>query len=149
VSEAYQTQIDIEAAPAQVFDYFVKPELLVRWMGDFAKLEATDGGIFAVDINGIIIRGEFVRVEPPHLIEIAWGEAGNAAMPPGSTRLVVRLTPLTSGTRVQLTHSGLVASEAEKHAIGWPHFLERLSVAAKGRDPGPDPWATNPPAEST
>jgi uncharacterized protein YndB with AHSA1/START domain len=145
VSEAYQTQIDIEAAPEQVFDYFVKPELLVRWMGDFAKLEATDGGIFAVDINGIIIRGEFVRVERPHLIEIAWGEAGNAAMPPGSTRLLVRLTPLTSGTRVQLTHSGLVPSEAGKHAIGWPHFLERLSVAASGRDPGTDPWATTPP----
>lgn len=73
---------------------------------------------------------------------------GNAAMPPGSTRLVVRLTPLPSGTRLQLTHSGLVAGEAEKHAIGWPHFLERLSVAAKGSDPGTDPWATKPPDES-
>lgn len=149
MSEAYQTQIDIEAAPEQVFDYFVKPELLVRWMGDFAKLEATDGGLFAVDINGVIIRGEFVRVERPHLVEIAWGEAGNAAMPPGSTRLVVRLTPLSGGTRVQLTHSGLVAGEAEKHAVGWPHFLKRLSVAAEGRDPGTDPWATNPPADGT
>jgi uncharacterized protein YndB with AHSA1/START domain len=148
VSEAYQTQIDIDATPEQVFDYFVKPELLVRWMGDFAKLEAKNGGIFAVDINGIIIRGEFVRVERPHLIEIAWGEADNAAMPPGSTRIVVRLTPLTSGTRVQLTHSGLVPGEAEKHAIGWPHFLERLSLAASGRDPGTDPWATTPPGES-
>jgi uncharacterized protein YndB with AHSA1/START domain len=87
-------------------------------------------------------------LERPHLIEIAWGEAGNAAMPPGSTRIVVRLTPLTSGTRVQLTHSGLVPGEAEKHAIGWPHFLERLSLAASGRDPGTDPWATTPPGES-
>jgi uncharacterized protein YndB with AHSA1/START domain len=148
VSEAYQTQIDIEAAPEGVFDYFVKPELLVRWMGDFAKLEAKDGGLFALDINGVIIRGEFVRIERPHLIEIAWGEAGNEAMPPGSTRLVVNLTAVAGGTRVELLHSGLVSVEAAKHAIGWPHFLERLAMAASGRDPGTDPWTTSPPTEN-
>jgi uncharacterized protein YndB with AHSA1/START domain len=146
MSEAYQTRIDIEAEPERVFDYFVKPELLVRWMGDFAKLEAKDGGLFAVDINGVIIRGTFVRVERPHLVEIAWGEAGNDAMPPGSTRLVIRLKALQHGTRVELTHSGLVPAEAEKHAIGWPHFLDRLSLAAPGGDPGSDPWATAPAA---
>jgi uncharacterized protein YndB with AHSA1/START domain len=149
VTEAYQTQIDIEAAPEQVFDYFVKPELLVRWMGDFAKLEAKDGGLFAVDINGVIIRGEFVRIERPHLIEIAWGEAGNEFMPPGSTRLVVNLTAVAGGTRVELAHSGLVPVEAAKHAIGWPHFLERLTMAASGRDPGTDPWTTGPPTENS
>ena len=145
MSEAYQTHIDIQAEPERVFDYFVKPELLVRWMGDFARLEAKDGGLFAVDINGVIIRGTFVRVERPHLVEIAWGEAGNDAMPPGSTRLVIRLSALERGTRVELTHSGLVPAESEKHGIGWPHFLERLSLAAAGRDPGADPWATAPP----
>lgn len=145
MSEPYQTQVEIEAEPEQVFDYFVKPELLVRWMGNHAKLEARNGGLFAVDINGVIIRGEFVRIERPHLLEIAWGEAGNEAMPPGSTRLVVRLTAVPSGTRVELTHSGLVLGEAEKHAIGWPHFLARLSLAAAGRDPGADPWASQAP----
>jgi hypothetical protein len=45
-------------------------------MGDFARLEAKDGGLFAVDINGVIIRGSYVRLEPPNYIEIAWGEAG-------------------------------------------------------------------------
>jgi hypothetical protein len=40
----------------------VQPELLVRWMGDYARLEASAAGLFAVDINGVIIRGHFVRV---------------------------------------------------------------------------------------
>jgi hypothetical protein len=39
-----------------------------------------------------------------------------------------------------LEHTGLVPTEAVKHARGWPHFIERLGVAASGRDPGPDPW---------
>jgi uncharacterized protein YndB with AHSA1/START domain len=142
MSETFRTSIDIAASQEQVFEYFVQPELLVRWMGDFARLEASSGGVFSVDINGVLIRGHFVRVERPHLIEIAWGEAGNAAMPPGSTRLVVTLASHEGGTRVMLEHGGLTSGEAKKHAIGWPHFIERLAVAARGLDPGPDPWKT-------
>lgn len=145
MSETFRTSIDVEATPERVFDHFVQPELLVRWMGDFARLEATDGGLFSVDINGVRIRGHFVRIERPHLLEIAWGEAGNDAMPPGATRLRVTFEARGSITRVELTHSGLVPSEAEKHAIGWPHFVSRLAVAAVGADPGPDPWKTSPP----
>jgi uncharacterized protein YndB with AHSA1/START domain len=146
MSDTYRTSIEIDAEPDHVFDHFVRPELLVRWMGDFARLEASEGGLFAVDINGVIIRGHFVRVERPRLIEIAWGEAGNEAMPPGSTRLLVTFTARERMTLVELEHSGLVPAEATKHAIGWPHFIERLRVLASGGDPGPDPWATAPPA---
>jgi uncharacterized protein YndB with AHSA1/START domain len=141
VSATYRTSIAIAAPPDRVFDYFVVPELLVRWMGDWAQLEARDGGLFAVDINGVVIRGRFLRVERPHLVEIAWGEAGNEAMPPGSTRLLVRFTATDEGTLVELEHDGLVPDEATKHATGWPHFLDRLRVLGGGGDPGPDPWS--------
>jgi len=141
MSEAYRTSIDIDADPDVVFDYFVKPELLVRWMGDVARLEAKDGGLFSVDINGVLIRGSFVRLDRPHLIEIAWGEAGNDAMPPGSTKLVVRLERRAAGTHVELEHSGLVPTEAAKHAQGWPYFLGRLGVAAHGGEAGVDRYA--------
>ena len=128
----------------RVFDCFVRPELLVRWMGDFAKLEAREGGIFAVDINGVIIRGTFVKVERPSLIEIAWGEAGNDEMPPGCTRLVVRFTARGDGTLVELEHSGLSPSEVAKHAIGWPHFLDRLWVVVAAAILGPIPGRRAP-----
>ena len=144
MSDTYRTEIEIAAPPERVFDHFVQPELLVRWMGDYAKLEATEGGLFAVDINGVIIRGTFVRVDRPRLLEVTWGEAGNDEMPPGATRLVVRFTARGRGTLVELEHSGLSAQERPKHAIGWAHFLERLRVLASGGDPGADPWAKNP-----
>lgn len=145
MSEPFRTTIEIRASPERVFDHFVRPELLVRWMGDFARLEAVAGGVFSVDINGVLIRGHFVQLERPRLIEIAWGEAGSAVMPPGATRLRVTFEARGELTRVELTHSGLVPSEAAKHAVGWPHFVQRLIVAAAGGDPGPDPWKTAPP----
>lgn len=141
MTDTFRTTLVVEAAPDRVFEHFVRPELLIRWMGDAARLEARDGGLFAVDINGVLIRGCYVRIERPHLIEIAWGEAGNALMPPGATRLVVRLSTHGGGTLLELEHSGLTPVEAGKHGMGWPHFLGRLAQLAGGADPGPDPWA--------
>ena len=145
MSETFRTSIDIAATPERVFDHFVKPELLVRWMGDFARLDAVNGGVFSVDINGVLIRGHFVRVDRPRLIEIAWGEAGNEVMPPGATSLRVTFEARGAETHVELEHSGLAPAETAKHAIGWPHFLDRLRSLVAGADPGPDPWATSPP----
>jgi uncharacterized protein YndB with AHSA1/START domain len=144
-SASFSTQIEIDASREIVFDHFIRPELLVRWMGDFARLEAVDGGVFSVDINGVLIRGHFVRLRKPELIEIAWGEAGNTSMPPDATRLVITLEPRGAFTTLRLAHSGLTEQESSKHAIGWPHFLGRLTVAAHGGDAGPDPWKEAPP----
>jgi uncharacterized protein YndB with AHSA1/START domain len=146
MSETYRTSIVINATPDQVFDYFVRPELLVRWMGDYARLESVEGGVFSVDINGVLIRGHFVRVDRPRLLEVAWGEAGNEVMPPGATKLRVTFQARGQKTHVEIEHSGFVPAEAAKHAIGWPHFIERLALAASGGDPGADPWKKSPPA---
>ena len=147
MTETYRQSLYIDATPDRVFDCFVKPELLVQWMGDYARLEAVNGGEFSVDINGILIRGNYVRIDRPKLIEVSWGQAGNAAMPPGSSQLLVTFEREGNGTQLQLHHSGLVPDEAKKHAIGWPHFLQRLAALAKGDNPGLDPWAASPPTE--
>lgn len=145
MTESFSTSLHIAAPPERVFDHFVRPDLLVRWMGDFARLESVEGGIFSVDINGVLIRGTYVTLDRPTMIEVAWGEAGNALMPPGSTRLRIVFEPVEEGTLLRLEHSGLQPAEAAKHAIGWPHFLDRLAVLAAGGDPGPDPWSLQPP----
>jgi uncharacterized protein YndB with AHSA1/START domain len=145
MSDIYRTSIDIDAPPERVFDHFVQPDRLVRWMGDVARLDACDGGVFSVDINGVLIRGHFVRVDRPRLIEVAWGELGSDAMPPGAARLRVSFEAHGTGTRVRLEHTGRRPTEAPKHAVGWPHFLGRLAVLTSGADPGPDPWKTAPP----
>lgn len=137
----FEQVVQIKATPEDVFDHFVDPAKLVTWMGDFARLEAQENGLFSVDINGVLIRGHYITLDRPNLIEVTWGEAGNDDMPPGSTTLTVRLKAKYSGTELTLAHSGLIPSEAEKHAVGWPHFLDRLAAVSSGAVPTPDPWS--------
>ena len=70
-------------------------------------------------------------------------------MPPGATRLRVTFEARGAETHVELEHTGLLPAEAAKHAIGWPHFIERLGIAAAGGDPGPDPWKVSPPGPAS
>ena len=139
--ETYRQEIFIKAVPEKIFDYFLVPELMVQWMGDFARLVPQTDGLFSVDINGVLIRGTYIRIERPTLIELSWGQLGNEAMPPGETRVLITLHAENDGTLLSLVHSGLVSEEAAKHAIGWPHFIMRLVALASGESPKPDPWA--------
>jgi uncharacterized protein YndB with AHSA1/START domain len=146
-AESYSASVHVDAAPEWVFDYFTKPEAMLRWMGDYAVLDPVPGGQFTLDINGVPVRGRYLAVERPHRLLISWGHAGSDRLPPGASTLEVILTPYDRGTTVTVVHTGLPAPEARQHRLGWAHFLERLVTAAGGGDPGPDPWADTPPAQ--
>jgi uncharacterized protein YndB with AHSA1/START domain len=126
----FVTSIDIEAPPDIVFAHLVTPEGMVAWMGQHAELDATPGGVFAINIEGTPVRGEYLEVDPPHLVVISWGVPGNDVLPAGSSRVEFRLTPIATGTRLDLAHTGLPEAEQAKHAIGWGHYLARLAEAA-------------------
>lgn len=137
----YRTSVRIDATPVEVFPFLTDPTLLTRWMGDYANLEPSAGGDYTVDITGVPIRGQFLEVSPPDRLVFSWGVAGNDAFPPGSTTVEITLTPDGASTLLELVHRDLPPDELPKHDAGWAHFLERLAVAARGGDPGPDPWA--------
>jgi uncharacterized protein YndB with AHSA1/START domain len=140
-SEPLTASVHVDAQPERVFAYFTDPEAIVRWMGDYASLDATPGGEFAVDINGVPVRGRYLEIEPPHRLLISWGHAGSERLPPGASTIEVRLRSVGGGTDVEITHRGLPEPDATGHARGWRHFLDRLAVAGAGGDAGPDPLA--------
>jgi uncharacterized protein YndB with AHSA1/START domain len=139
--DVFTTSVRIEAPPDEVFPYLTDATLMVRWMGDWADLAAEAGGVFAVDIAGVPIRGEYVVVEAPKRVVFTWGAPGNDTLPAGSTTVEIVLHPDGDGTLVELAHRDLPPEELPKHRVGWDHFLPRLAIAAAGSNPGPDPWA--------
>lgn len=136
----YATSIEIEAAPAEVFDYLVTETGMTEWMGQHATLDPRAGGGFAVDIAGYAIRGRYLEVDRPHRVVVSWGVAGSPDLPPGASTVEFTLTPTARGTRVELMHSGLPDAQLEGHADGWTHFLPRLRIVASGGDAGVDDW---------
>jgi uncharacterized protein YndB with AHSA1/START domain len=136
----FSTSIEIEAPPEVVFEHLVEAERMVAWMGQRARLRPIPGGEFAVDINGYLVRGEYLEVDPPRRVVVSWGMAGTEDLPPGLSRVEFTLTPTATGTSLTLVHSGLPESRAKGHSAGWANYLARLRAAARGIDPGPDTW---------
>lgn len=134
-AEPYRDSIHIEADPELVFDYFTRPEALVRWMGDRAVLDPKPGGEFTLWFEERCVQGRYVEVDRPRRLVITWGRRGSREMPPFSSTLEVSFAPEAGGTRVSIVHSGLPDSEATRHALGWKHYLGRLEVLGTGREP--------------
>jgi uncharacterized protein YndB with AHSA1/START domain len=131
----------IEADPATVFAYLTDPDRLLRWMGVSATLEPEPGGLYMVDIaGGKVARGEYKEVVPVSRLAYSFGWETHGSVPPGSSLVEIDLIPQDGGTLMRLTHSGLPPDEVAGHSKGWRHYADRLSVAAAGGDPGPDPW---------
>lgn len=135
-----ECSVTIEATPEVVFPYFTDPRKIVDWMGSRATLSPEPGGIYRVECPfEMTARGEFVEVDPPRRVVFTWGWEGEGGMiGPGESTVEVELVPLEGATRVQLRHFKLEGTTAERHEVGWVHYLGRLTVAAAGGDAGPD-----------
>jgi uncharacterized protein YndB with AHSA1/START domain len=129
--------IRIEAGPSEVFPYFIEPGLIVKWLGDAAELDPAPGGRFAIDFAGTSARGTYLVVDPPKRVVFTWGVPGDAALPPGSTTVEVRLTPDGDGTIVELIHLGLPANRRVDHEAGWKACLAKLDEATSSSPAAP------------
>jgi uncharacterized protein YndB with AHSA1/START domain len=144
VATVVEREIRIAARPETVFEFFVDPQKICQWKGRKAELDPRPGGVYRVEINDqAIARGEYVEIDSPSRVVFTWGwegqESGEHAVPPGSSRVEVDLTPDGDGTLVRLRHLDLPEQSREIHGQGWDLYLARLTEAAEGRDPGTDP----------
>ncbi len=143
-------EVRIAATPTDVFPYFTDPEKLVAWKAATVELDARPGGRFRMDVTGRgdVAEGEYLDIDPPHRIRFSWHwedeqlDTHAAAQAPSVVE--VTLTPDGDGTLLRLVHRGIPGPNRDASAAGWTHYLERLVLAASGREPGPDPWAEPP-----
>lgn len=133
----------IAARPETVFAFLVEPARMVQWMGINAELSPLPGGVYRVDLNGQDIAvGEYREVVPNRRVVLAFGwEGDDSPVAPGSSTVTFELEPEGEGTRLTFRHENLPAGVVDQQSMGWDHYLPRLETAARGGDPGPDPWA--------
>jgi uncharacterized protein YndB with AHSA1/START domain len=134
----------IAAPAATVFAYLIDPEKIMSWMGAEATTEAHPGGLYLLKgvgghAHGRTARGAFREVVPVHRLAYSFGWDGDEAVPPGSGLVEIDLIDQDGGTLVRMTHSGLPdAAQCAGHSRGWGHYLDRLTIAAAGGNPGVD-----------
>lgn len=145
--DAVIREIDIEAAAETIFEFFVDPDKLTRWLAVQAELDPRPGGLCRQVHEGepperrrFHMRGEFLEVDPPKRVVFSWGfEEPEVGVAPGASTVEVTLSPNAAGTgtRVLLVHRGLPPATVADHGGGWVTMLNRLAGAV--RAPGVRP----------
>jgi uncharacterized protein YndB with AHSA1/START domain len=131
-------EIDIEATPETVFEFFVDPAKLTRWLAVEATLDPRPGGVChqvhtGAEQQRYYMEGEFVEVDAPKRVVFTWGFSGpDAVVRPGGSTVEVTLSPIDTGTRVRLVHRGLPPAAVADHSGGWTTMLARLAEAVRG-----------------
>lgn len=129
-------EVQIDARPETVFEFFTDPEKLTRWLAVEATLDPRPGGAChqthlgageGRDAGPYYMRGEFVEVAPPRRVVFTWGFVNpEVGVPPGSSTVEVTLEERDGGTLVRLVHRGLPRDERGGHDSGWETMLARL-----------------------
>ena len=119
------------ASPEAVFAAWTDPELLRQWYCPNPSLAVTFSGTVATGEEyalgmgeGYTVRGVYLTVEAPHLIEFTWQWDGEEK--PSVVRVEIDRTE-DGTTRLRLTHRDLPGdADATGHGEGWDLSLNRL-----------------------
>ena len=112
----------IEAPRQIVWAYLVDPKRMSQWVQGVVDADASPGRRYRIRMHeGPVVSGEFLMVERPSRVVMSFGWEGNAAMPPGSTRVEITLTPEGERTTLlRLRHFGLPDEPSKhEHMAGW------------------------------
>ncbi len=97
------------------------------------------GDAFYLDLEGMVIAGRYIDVDPPHRLLVEWDRQGTDQAMPSSVFVEITLTQAVGGTKVKVQFSGLSAKDAAFHRQLWARHLDRIADAFTGVEPGPHP----------
>jgi uncharacterized protein YndB with AHSA1/START domain len=118
----------IHAAPATVFRFFTDSARWAKWWGAGSTIDPQPGGkVYILHPGAVEVSGEVLEITPPERIVFTYGFATGKPIPPGSSRVTIRLNPVPSGTRLQLLHEFPEAAPRDEHIQGWRFQLSLFS----------------------
>jgi uncharacterized protein YndB with AHSA1/START domain len=146
----------IQAAPETVFRFFQESPRWARWWGAGSTIDPRPGGkVYIRHPNGVETVGEVLEVSPPERIVFTYGYASGNPIPPGASRVTIRLAPDPAGTRLRLFHEFADTGARDQHVQGWRFQLSLFgNVVADEAFAGADvlvdrwfaAWALSDPA---
>jgi uncharacterized protein YndB with AHSA1/START domain len=118
----------IHANPETVFRFFTDSARWASWWGAGSTIDAKPGGrMYIRHPNGVESLGEVLEVRHAERIVFTYGFATGKPIPPGSSRVTIRLEPDESGTRLHLLHEFAEAGTRDEHVQGWRFQLSLFS----------------------
>lgn len=132
----------VNAAPEKVFEAWLDPQLLCKWIGprewvescEVAVLEPRVGGRYELRTSSRAIpgrdackggvRGVYRRIDRHTRLAFTWAREGEDA----ESLVTVLFEPAEKGTLVTLTHEGFICEQVrDQHLAGWSGSLPQLA----------------------
>ncbi len=118
----------IQAKPETVFRFFTDSARWASWWGAGSTIDARPGGkVYIRHADGIESMGEVIDVRDCERITFTYGYVSRNPIPPGSSRVTIRLEPDENGTRVHLLHEFAEPGPRDEHVQGWRFQLSVFS----------------------
>jgi uncharacterized protein YndB with AHSA1/START domain len=94
-----------------------------------------EGEAFHLDLDGTVIAGRYIEVDPPRRLVIGWDYQRTDKATPTSALIEITLTPTSEGTAVKVQLSGLSAEDAAFYRQLWERHLDRIAAASASAEP--------------
>jgi uncharacterized protein YndB with AHSA1/START domain len=122
--------ITIRATPETVFRFFTDNKRWASWWGQGSTIDPRPGGHLLIRYpGGVEASGEVLEISKPERIVFTFGFASGTPMPPGSSRVTIRLADQGASTRVTLTHELADENVRNEHIQGWRYQMSVFANA--------------------
>jgi len=133
--QAVRVQRTLSATPERVFDAWLDPVALGRFMRPGSEKRSADavtdprvGGRFIITMLGggnvYPHTGEYLEIDRPRKLVFTWYSKATRL---AQSTVTVELAPVAGGkTELTLTHIGLPQDEMENHNGGWTAIMDLL-----------------------
>jgi uncharacterized protein YndB with AHSA1/START domain len=122
--------LTIGARPETVFSFFTDTTRWAAWWGAGSSIDPRPGGrVLVVHQGGIEATGEVLELQAPERIVFSYGYTSGTPIPPGGSKVTIRLAPHADGTQLHLTHEFDNEAAREEHVQGWRFQLALFANA--------------------
>ena len=124
LAHALERTIVIRATRDIVFGFFTDAARWAAWWGAGSSIDPRRGGRVLIRYpDGTEASGEIEDIAPPDRLVFTYGYVSGNPIPPGGSRVTIRLAAHAEGTRLHLRHEFADAAVRDQHVQGWRYQL--------------------------